>query len=140
MTNPDRFHHQEKITLVLVDDSQSFQVALKRYFSELLDISLVAVVSSGQEGLRLPDSLHPDIVLLDLHLPDRFGLTLIAPLRAKWPQTQVIVLTFADHPRHRAAALAAGATDFISKISAADDLLPAIHKAMQNSSGTGGSA
>jgi DNA-binding NarL/FixJ family response regulator len=133
MTNPDTPNRPEIITFVLVDDNRAFQGALAHFFGEMPSLSLVGVASSGQEALELPDSSNPDIVLLDLHLPDRFGLALFAPLRAKWPRTQVIVLTFADQPRFRAAALAAGATDFVSKISAADELLPAMLKAMKNS-------
>ena len=140
MSNSDKHNHSEKITLVLVDDSRSFQLALEHYLSELSDFSFVAKAGSGQEALRLPDSLLPDIVLLDWQLPDRSGLTLIAPLREKWPQTKVIVLTFADGPQHRAAALAAGATNFVSKISAVDDLVPAMIEAMESSSNSGGSA
>ena len=140
MLNSDSHNHPPKITLVLVDDSRSYQLALERYLSELFNIVLVAKAATGHEALRFPDSLQPDIVVLDLYLPDRYGVTLIAPLREKWPQTRVIVLTFADDQQHRAAALAAGATGFVSKISAVDDLVPAIIKAMQSSSSSGGSA
>ena len=85
MLNSDSHNHPPKITLVLVDDSRSYQLALERYLSELFNIVLVAKAATGHEALRLPDSLQPDIVVLDLYLPDRFGVTLIAPLREKWP-------------------------------------------------------
>jgi DNA-binding NarL/FixJ family response regulator len=125
------------ITVVLVDDNPGFQAALARHLREFVFLSLVAVAGSGQEALALPASLNPDVVLLDIHLPDGSGLYLIGPLLQRWAPTKVIALSFDDYPRVREAALAAGATAFVSKINAADRLVPAIRKAIDGQAGGG---
>ena len=130
-THPDK----SCITLVLVDDSLGFQTALTNHLRAQAHLALVQVASSGREALALPPDPAPDIVLLDIHLPDQLGLHLIKPLLAKWPHSKVIILTFDDYPRMRQAALKAGATDFVSKLNAAEQLVAAIHHAMYNSHG-----
>lgn len=124
---------QSAITLVLVDDSVGFQAALADHLRSQVSLVLVGVAGSGREALALPPDPAPDIVLLDIHLPDQLGLHLIQPLLIKWPHTKVIILTFDDYPRMRRAALQAGATDYVSKMNAAELLVTAIHHAMSDS-------
>lgn len=124
-----------RVGLVLIDDNPGFQAALADHLSGYADLSLLAKVGSGGEVLALPAALEPDVVLLDMHLPDRFGLDLIAPLLEKWPRAKVIVLTFDDYPRMRQRAIAAGAAAFVSKIDAATELEPAIRNALRPSNG-----
>jgi DNA-binding NarL/FixJ family response regulator len=93
-------------------------------------LAIVAVTGSGRQALQLPDSLEPDILLLDLRLPGEHGLNLIAPLAGKWPLAKIIVLTFDDDDWHRKAALARGAADFVSKLNVDPDLISAIWTAV----------
>jgi DNA-binding NarL/FixJ family response regulator len=123
------------IRIVLVDDNIGFQRAIAGHLAAQTYLSLIGVAASGQEVLALPSTLAPQIVLLDIHLPDQSGLRLIEPLLRKWPGSKIIMLTFDDYPRMRQAALKAGATDFISKVNAPDELVPAIHRAMNDSHG-----
>jgi DNA-binding NarL/FixJ family response regulator len=129
----------EPIEVVLVDDSPDFRGAVARRLAAVPKIALCAMSGSGEEALGLPASVEPDVVLLDLHLPDRFGIDLIGPLLAKWPRIKVIILTFDDYPRLQSAALEAGATAFVSKLNADDELVPAIFKAVAASEVTGSS-
>ena len=119
------------VRLVVIDDNPGFKAALAAYLAGYQDLSLQAQAGSAQDVLALPATLDPDIVVLDIHLPDKFGLDLISPLLEKWPRAKIIVLTFDDYPRMRQRAIAAGAAAFISKIDAASQLEPAIRKALQ---------
>jgi DNA-binding NarL/FixJ family response regulator len=127
---PTRTLDTKVITLVVVDDNPTFRSCLARMFRAEPDLLLLTSVATGQEALDLPAELRPDIVLLDVHLPDSFGISLIGPLIEHWPNCQVIVLTFEDTPAYCSAALAAGATDLVVKSRAAMDLVPSITKAM----------
>ena len=118
------------IKLVLVDDNATFRSCLGRAFKAESNLVIVATAATGAEALELPGSLAPDIVLLDVHLPDRFGINLIAPLKALWPRCKVIMLTFEDALLYYTTALAAGATDLVVKSNAAIELVPSIAKAM----------
>ena len=131
--NPATVSHTTR--LVLVDDSLGFQRAVAGYLAAQFLLELIGVAGSVVEALALADTLAPDVVLLDIHLPDGTGLNLIQPLLQKWPRSKVIMLTFDDYPRMRDAALAAGATAFVSKLNAAEQLLPAIEVALSNQNG-----
>ena len=88
----------------------------------------IAAVCFATVAAALAPVLQPDVVLLDLNLPDSFGLKLIPPLRSKWPRSKIIILTFSDSARLRLMALAAGAAAFITKAQAPSELIPQILK------------
>src|SRR6185436_508093 len=96
------------IRILLVDDSAVFRTALARFLTEQTNLQLLGVAGTAREALDIPATLDPDIVLLDLHLPDAFGLSLLAPLAQQWPNAKIIILTSDTYPRLRQRALAAG--------------------------------
>jgi DNA-binding NarL/FixJ family response regulator len=118
------------ISLVVVDDNPTFRSCLARMVKAEPGLSLLASAATGREALALPDELAPDVVLLDVHLTDSFGLSLIGPLIEHWPNCRVIVLTFEDTLPYYNAALAAGAADLVVKSCAALELVPAITRAV----------
>src|ERR1051325_9561616 len=75
----------------------------------------VKVVTSGQECLRVLQIEKPDLLLLDLHLPDTSGLDLLARTRLRCPETPVIVVTASNSVDHVIKALQGGAIDYITK-------------------------
>jgi two-component system KDP operon response regulator KdpE len=91
-----------------------------KYISRFIDMSLrkegygVAVAETADEGLFLFSSRRPDIVLLDLGLPDRDGLELLRELRA-FSQTPVLVVSARGQEREKIAALDLGANDYVTK-------------------------
>jgi DNA-binding NarL/FixJ family response regulator len=118
------------VRLVLVDDNPTFRSCLARWLGERPDYTMVGMAETGGQALALPAALAPDVVLLDVHLQDRFGINLIAPLKALWPHTRVIMLTFEDSPQYYKVAQAEGAAGFVVKTNAERDLMPAIDTAM----------
>src|SRR5438105_14907240 len=81
------------IKLLLIEDSTRYQVAVASYLLDYEPVEALCVARSGDEALHLPSDLKPDIVLLDVHLPDRSGLQLIEPLRERWPEAPIIALS-----------------------------------------------
>ena len=126
------------ISVVVVEDSVLFQTVLMQLLDNSGDDTLPSfvvsvIVGRGDEARKLAPSPAPDVVLLDVNLPDCSGLELIEPLREKWPQAEFVILTFNDYPQIRAQAARAGAAGFVSKTDAYDELVPAILKTVQYS-------
>jgi len=118
------------LSVLLVDDNRTFLRILARFLSEQGKdaLSVVGSVIGGQDAVVQAQRLHPDIILLDLAMPDVSGLTLLPNLRRALPAAIIIVLTLMDPDSSRQAALAAGADAFVSKASLERDLLPAIRR------------
>lgn len=123
--------HHKPISLVIVEDNNEFQAALAQHLDGSADVTLAGVAHSSAEALALPVELKPDAVLLDMHLPDGFGLNLIMPLRRLWPGTHIIVLTLDDDPNLRELALTMGARDFVAKMDAAAQLVPVLERCVR---------
>ena len=103
------------IRVLVVDDD--FMVArVHRGFVERVDgFEVVGVAHTGVEALRLADELVPDLVLLDLYLPDVFGLDVLARLRTAGVQSDVIVITAAKEVDSVRGALRHGVSDYVLK-------------------------
>jgi response regulator of citrate/malate metabolism len=103
------------IRVLVVDDD--FMVArVHRGFVERVDgFEVVGVAHTGAEALQLAAELHPDLVLLDLYLPDLFGLDVLARLRTAGVQADVVVITAAKEVDSVRAALRHGVTDYVLK-------------------------
>lgn len=90
--------------------------------------------TTGTEGLIEVASRQPDVVILDLGLPDMDGVALLRRLR-EWSKTPVIVLSARGHERDKVAALDAGADDYVSKPFGVDELLARIRVALRHAAG-----
>jgi DNA-binding NarL/FixJ family response regulator len=115
---------------MLVDDNATFLRILQRFLEERgsADIRVVATAGGGIEALAKAPSVHPDVVVVDLCMPDMHGLDVIPKLRQLLPNSGIITLTMLGAEGYRKAALAAGANDFVSKGDLEAELLPAIRR------------
>ena len=93
------------------------------------------VAVTGAAGLDLVASSHPDLILLDLGLPDLDGMAILAAVRG-WSQVPVVVLSARQTSHDKVAALDAGADDYVSKPFAMDELLARIRAATRRAAGT----
>ena len=92
------------------------------------DVDLVGTAGGGVEALSKAQKLRPQVILLDLAMPDLPGLEIIPRLREVVPEMRIIALTMLDTEEYRKAALAAGADEFVPKADLNTDLLPAIRR------------
>jgi DNA-binding NarL/FixJ family response regulator len=103
------------LRVFLVDDHSEFLGALAQFLSGDPRIEIVGQASSGTVALQRVAQIMPDLVLLDLSMPDLNGLEVTRRLK-HWPNApRVIILTIYDLPQYRRAAQAAGADGFVSK-------------------------
>jgi two-component system KDP operon response regulator KdpE len=98
----------------------------------------VSVASRGEEGLTLAAALAPDLIILDLSLPDLDGIEVCTRLR-EWTQVPIIVLSVREGERDKVAALDRGADDYLTKPFGIEELLARIRVALRHSTQTQGS-
>jgi DNA-binding NarL/FixJ family response regulator len=116
------------ISILVVDDSVVFLRTVKIFLEQLDYVQVVGTACGGEEGLEKAVALRPDIVLLDLSMPDLGGLEVIPKVRAASAGARIIALTMLDEDGYREVSLAAGAHEFISKATMHTDLPAAIYR------------
>lgn len=119
------------IRLLIVDDHEMVREGLSLLLSEAEDIVIVGQASRGSEAVSLTESVKPDVVLLDLFLPDTNGVEVIRRLKAGGSAARLLILTSSAEGTHVREALQAGATGYLLKDLLRHDLLEAIRAAAQ---------
>lgn len=115
------------IRTLLVDDSPQFLEAAMRFLSSDPHIEIVGSTLSGKEALEKVISLNPDLVLIDLAMPDMNGLETTRHIKSQPGAPQVIILTLYDNSEYRTASESVRADGFVAKSDFGADLLPLIH-------------
>jgi NarL family two-component system response regulator LiaR len=133
--------HQEKpvgknlldrpITVLLVDDHEVVRKGLRASLDARREFSVVGEAASGTEAVKLARELVPDVILMDLIMPGVDGVEATRQVKNVSPRTQIIVLTSYHEDEHIFPALQAGATSYILKDVALDELAEAIQRAAQ---------
>ena len=113
--------------VLLVDDDARILSAFERLLSPCCEVvgRVTDVSALFDEATRL----QPDVIVVDFFMPARDGLETCRRLKVVIPQARIVVVSGADDASTRSKALHAGASAFVSKMQAADDLVPAIQEA-----------
>ena len=120
-------------SILVVEDDQGIQDFLKDF---LLDNGFsVRTASDGTDALKQFEEIEPDLVLLDLGLPNMSGETVCATIKKKNPSLPVLILTARDSSASIIQGFNLGADDYISKPFIADELLARIHARLKNQNG-----
>ena len=116
------------IRIVIADDHPIFRDGLRKLLDTEDDMQIVGEVSDGKECMTMIGKLKPDILLLDLRMPEKDGLTLLEEMNFDSLPTRVIVLTATEDDRDVVRAMRLGARGVVLKQSATDLLIKSIHK------------
>jgi DNA-binding NarL/FixJ family response regulator len=117
------------IRVLLVDDHAVVRMGLKVFFDLQDDIEVVGEASDGSEGFAMARRLRPDVVLMDLLMPNMDGLTAIARIKAELPETEVVAVTSFIEEEKVTAALEAGASGYLLKDAEAEEVAAAVRAA-----------
>ena len=112
---------KDRIRVLVADDEPRARQSLRALLTTQPRVLLVAEATNGREALEQVGRDRPDVVLLDVRMPEVDGLEATRQIKAQWPGTRVIVHSM--YPEYRAAALAAGADAFVVKGDPPDELL-----------------
>ncbi|MEA3355975.1 MAG: response regulator transcription factor [Candidatus Bipolaricaulota bacterium] len=116
----------DTIRVVIVDDHALVRQGLIRLLSAYPDIELVGTAGDGKGAITMVEEKSPDVLLLDISMPNLDGLSAIPRLIEASSGTRILLLSIHDEPEHAQAAIARGAGGLISKSASADDLYQAI--------------
>lgn len=114
------------VRILIADDHPIVREGLHAVVSDQPDMIVVGQAATGAEAVDLALSLRPDVVLLDLRMPELNGVDAIAAIRAGWPEARVLVLTTYDGDEDIYRALQAGAQAYLLKDTPRAELLEAI--------------
>jgi two-component system, NarL family, response regulator NreC len=117
------------IRLLLVDDHEMVRTGLRMLLEEHKEITIVGEASTATEALGMVASQQPDVVVMDITLPDMTGIEATRQIKQKFPQISVIALTIHEDEQYFFEMLQAGASGYVPKRAAPDDLINAIHAA-----------
>lgn len=121
----------EKIRLLLVDDHDIVRAGLRMLFRAEPDIDIVGEASDAHEALEAVDELKPDVVLMDVAMPGMSGIEATRRIKDTHPDTAVLALTMHEDEQYFFEMLNAGASGYVPKRAAPDDLVSAIHVVSQ---------
>ncbi len=115
-----------RIRVMIVDDQPDAREALKSKLAAEPCLQVVAALSSGQAAIEQVSNLLPDVVLMDIHMPEMDGLTATYRLKQKYPACEVLVLTSSEDQAYLRQALYTGACGYILKTLDQQSLVEAI--------------
>jgi len=119
----------ETISVLLVDDHAMVRQGVKAFLITQPDLSVVGEAGSGAEAIQLAAQLIPDVILMDLIMPNMDGVETTRRVKQVSPRSQIVVLTSYHEDEHIFPALKAGALSYILKDISAEELASAVRKA-----------
>lgn len=117
--------------ILLTDDHAILRAGLRLLIDNQPDLEVVGEAGNGQEALDKAKALQPDLILLDLSMPEVDGLSVLPKLIAALPQAHILILTMHDDVTHLRQALDAGAAGYVLKRAVDQELLIAIRAVMR---------
>lgn len=118
-----------KFRVLVVDDVAETRENIRKLLQFESDVEVVGAARSGKEGIQLAKELDPDVVLMDINMPDVDGITATEIIRQKAPHIKVIILSVQGDQNYMRRAMLAGARDFLTKPPMGDELISAIRRA-----------
>ncbi|MER5889592.1 response regulator transcription factor [Streptomyces sp. NPDC001941] len=114
------------VRVLLADDQPLVRSGLRVLIADAPDIAVVGEAGTGAEAVRLAAELRPDVVVMDIRMPGMDGIEATARIGAALPDTRVLMLTTFDDDEYVYGSLRAGASGFLVKDMALDDILGAV--------------
>jgi len=118
---------EKTIRVLLVDDEARLRQMAKRLLVAENEIEIVGEASDGRKAVDLYSKLGPDLVVMDIAMPELNGLEATRIIRGKSPDTKIIVITAMAAEPYRKAAMVMGANAFLCKGALDSELIPTIH-------------
>jgi pilus assembly protein CpaE len=121
--------NEELIKVLIVDDIAETRENIRKLLQFEADFEIVGAARNGFEGIELAKELEPDVILMDINMPDIDGITATETIRREVPHSQIVILTVQADPNYMRRAMLAGARDFLTKPPSVDEMIGAIRRA-----------
>jgi len=121
----------EKVRILVVDDNEPFRQFVASMLRERQNLNVIGEACDGLEAVQQAEALQPDLILLDIGLPDLNGLDAARQIRKLAPNAKIIFLTQESSPDVVGEALGLGAWGYVAKVRAGRELLVAVEMVMQ---------
>jgi pilus assembly protein CpaE len=118
----------EKIRVLIVDDVAETRENVRKLLQFEADIEVVGSARTGKEAIQITQETNPDVVLMDINMPDMDGISATEIIRQKMPAVQVVILSVQGDQNYMRRAMLVGASDFLTKPPMPDELVGAIRR------------
>lgn len=125
-----------KPRILIVEDHDALRALMAKFLGGAHPDYRIDEACNGRRAIELVKSHPPNLILMDIHLPDANGLELTAQIRALHPAVQVIVVTQNDSTAHKAGASAAGAIGYVVKDKLFAELIPLVARTLRTAAGS----
>jgi pilus assembly protein CpaE len=119
----------DKIRVVIVDDVSETRENVRKLLQFETDVDVVGLARTGKEAIQISQELNPDVVLMDINMPDMDGIAATEAIRSQQAAVQVVILSVQSDQNYMRRAMLAGARDFLTKPPMGDELISAIRRA-----------
>lgn len=123
---------KKAIKILLCDDNDNFRQLLTQYIKSMPGVEIVGEAVDGVDAIDKTESLDPDLVLMDLSMPNQSGLDATKTIKEKWPDKSVIILTLYEDSVYKELADEFNADGFIAKSSIKAQLKAVIEEKIKN--------
>lgn len=117
---------KKNVTVIIADDQTLFREGIKDLLEDEAGITVVGEASTGPEAVAMAKKIKPDVILMDIKLPQMDGVSATRIIRKECPQTNVIMLSSYEDEAHVTEAIQAGANGYLSKMLPASELVHAL--------------
>jgi DNA-binding NarL/FixJ family response regulator len=119
---------EQPVRVLIVEDQQMFREGIRRRLEQEPDICVVGEAASAKEALTQVQQTSPNIVILDIRLPDISGIEVARRLRDQWPELKILILSGYDFDQYISAAARVGIQGYLLKDAPQDSLVQAIRE------------
>ncbi len=124
IASPTSSRQTKPLRLLLVDDNPRARHGMIALMSTHPEIDIVGEASNGRESIAAMETLHPDVILMDVQMPVMNGMEATRLIKSRWPLVRVIALTI--YPNYEAGTRSAGADAFLIKGCPVDEILTTV--------------
>jgi DNA-binding NarL/FixJ family response regulator len=121
-------HTRGPTRLAIVDDHELARESLQNMLSDETDIEIVGEAANGRQALLLCSRLRPDLILMDVRMPEMDGLAATKEVKQRYPETSVMMLTMHENPDYLLEALKAGAAGYVLKDAPQEEIIEAVRR------------
>ena len=119
----------DTFNVIIVDDIAETRENFRKLLQFESDIAVLGTARTGREGIDLAKELRPDVILMDINMPDMDGISATEIIRKEIPFAQIVIISVQGDSNYMRRAMLAGARDFLTKPPMVDELVSAIRRA-----------